>query len=627
MEDSISLIKKSHERCKSYGLKKEKVYPNKIVNNNEFYQLLTKNKQLIEISKAYSNMINATLRNGDFIIILTDNRGCILHIQGNEKVVKEFKKLNLIIGTYMNERSIGTNAMAVALKENKAVQITANEHYVNMFKSLTCSAAPIHDSQGNIIGILNLTGESCKKHEHTLGLVVFAVKAIENEFERIKINKILNETYNYMENIIENTDKGILIVDTYGNIKKLNELAVKILSEEKNSLIDYHIGEIVPDWYNVLEKLEKKDCISREIRFEYIGNSKIILKIKGVKLKKKVVGMLITMTIKKELFKKNNTGAFYNFEDIIGESIIINNIITNCKIIANSPSTVLIEGESGTGKEILAQAIHNYSNRKDKKFVAINCGAIPSNLIESELFGYEEGTFTGGKKGGKIGKFEMANGGTLFLDEIGEMPLALQVNLLRVLQEGRITRLGGEKEVLINVRIIAATNKDLREKIKKDEFREDLYYRLCVIPITLPPLRERKGDINKLIEYFLRIKSFKLNKVTPNLDENLLNKLINYSWPGNIRQLENCIENLVNLGGNMSFDLIEDEIKLNYKSDSPLECKNGCIIQSFNLDKVEKKVIIKALRANKYNISKSSNALGISRNTLYCKIKKYNIEM
>ena len=253
--------------------------------------------------------------------------------------------------------------------------------------------------------------------------------------------------------------------------------------------------------------------------------------------------------------KKKSTGAFFTFENIIGESEEIKSIIFNCKLISNSPSTVLIEGESGTGKEVLAQAIHNYSIRRDNRFIAINCGAIPKNIIESELFGYEEGAFTGGKKGGNIGKIELAHKGTLFLDEIGDMPYDMQIKLLRVLQEGRITRVGGNYEIPVDMRVIAATNKNLRAEVKKGRFREDLYYRLCVIPIRIPSLRDRRKDIGNLIDYFLEMKSIKLKKNIRELDEELLKQLLNYSWPGNIRELENTIENIVNLNGKLSLDI------------------------------------------------------------------------
>ncbi len=324
--------------------------------------------------------------------------------------------------------------------------------------------------------------------------------------------------------------------------------------------------------------------------------------------------------------KKKSTGAFFTFENIIGESEEIKSIISNCKLISDSPSTVLIEGDSGTGKEVLAQAIHNHSVRKDNRFIAINCGAIPKNIIESELFGYEEGAFTGGKKGGNLGKIELAHKGTLFLDEIGDMSYDMQIKLLRVLQEGRITRVGGNYEIPVDMRVIAATNKNLREEVKKGRFREDLYYRLCVIPIRIPSLKERREDIRELIDYFLEIKSIRLNKDIRKLDEGLLNQLLNHSWPGNIRELENTIENIVNLNGRMSLDIFKEEKEVEFclKEKCP-KYKSFKLEKEFNLAVIEEKTIIRALNFNNQNISKTAKALGISRNTLYLKMKKYKI--
>ncbi|MEG2291658.1 MAG: sigma 54-interacting transcriptional regulator [Clostridium sp.] len=521
MVDNSLLVRESHKRSKGYGVSKELVYSKKILKNDELARVLSSNSELIEISRPYIDMMFSSVHDKDFIIVLTDKEGGILNIKGDECIVSEFNKLNLRVGAYMDEKNIGTNAMGIAITEDKCVQITASEHYIESFRSLTCSAAPIHNIYGKIIGTLNLTGKSNMKHPHTLGLIAFGAKAIENDLDKCN-----------------------------NDIK----------------------------------------------------------------------------------------GAFCDFNDIIGKSAAISNVITNCKIISNSPSTVLIQGESGTGKEVLAQAIHNYSYRRKSKFVAINCGAIPANLIESELFGYEDGTFTGGKKGGKLGKVEIANGGTLFLDEIGEMPLEMQVNLLRVLQEGVITRLGGTEEVPVDIRVIAATNKNLKKQIEKGEFREDLYYRLCVIPIKIPPLRERTGDIEELIEYFLRKKSFKLSKPVPEIDEDLYRELINYNWPGNIRQLENYIENIVNLGGKLSFDLGDDnEIAKDIRGEINIKIQNRFnMIEKvneelnlseieLNLESIEAKTIEKAMKLNSSNMTKAANVLGISRNTLYHKVKKYNI--
>ena len=317
--------------------------------------------------------------------------------------------------------------------------------------------------------------------------------------------------------------------------------------------------------------------------------------------------------------KYTGRSATYTFDDIVGKSESILKVKEQAKNISSSPSTVLIQGESGTGKELIAQSIHNNSNRRNNCFVAINCGAIPKNLIESELFGYEEGAFTGAKRGGHPGKFELASGGTLFLDEIGEMPLDMQVNLLRVLQEGCITRLGGSKYINVDVRIIAATNKDLKKEVEKGTFREDLYYRISVIPIYVPPLRERNGDIEILIKHFLKAKAIKLGKPIPKIRYNLYDKLTNYTWPGNVREMENYMENIVNMDGNTSFRFGTEalEEKQISKRTNVLEY-NMC-----SLEEWEEKAIFNCIDKCNGNITKASKILGINRSTLYSKINKY----
>lgn len=327
----------------------------------------------------------------------------------------------------------------------------------------------------------------------------------------------------------------------------------------------------------------------------------------------------------------------YIFDDIIGESEQIKKVINECKAISDNSSTVLLLGESGSGKELLAQSIHNNSSRKDKPFVALNCGAIPLNLIESELFGYEAGAFTGSNKNGSIGKFELANEGTIFLDEIGDMPLEMQVTLLRVLQEGAITRIGGKKQIHVDVRVIAATNKDLKKEVKQNRFRKDLYYRLNVLPINVPPLKDRKGDIPILLEHFLKVKSKKLNKKVPKISSNLFNKMISYCWPGNIRELENFVENIVALEGNTTYhmDLEECHCLSHDNLGNPIEksSNNGaCNICNKNdnvitpLIVLEQEEIKKAIRICKGNMSHAAIKLGISRNSLYNKMKRYGIE-
>lgn len=326
---------------------------------------------------------------------------------------------------------------------------------------------------------------------------------------------------------------------------------------------------------------------------------------------------------RKSLEKLSNSQAIYTFDKIIGIDKNFTNTIEYAKKISNSKSTVLITGESGTGKEVFAQAIHNYSSRRDMHFIAVNCGAIPSNLIESELFGYEEGAFTGAKKGGNAGKFEIADGGSIFLDEIGEMPLEMQVRLLRVIEEGVISRIGSSKQITANFRIIAATNKDLKEEVSRGNFRKDLFYRLNVLPIYLPPLRNRKEDIPLLVDYYMNKISKKLSRNKVQIDKDLMKKFLQYQWPGNIRELQNIIELMINTE-NVPKDILQ-------------QCKSNIVVEKntievsmkledMKLENVEKNHIIKVLKSFSGNISLAANAMGIGRNTLYRKMKKYHIE-
>jgi transcriptional regulator with PAS, ATPase and Fis domain len=314
--------------------------------------------------------------------------------------------------------------------------------------------------------------------------------------------------------------------------------------------------------------------------------------------------------------------ARFTFSDIIAKSPVMRQLVDYAKIISDSPSTVLIEGESGTGKEVFAQSIHNASSRSRMNFVAINCAAIPDNLIESELFGYSDGAFTGAKKGGLPGKFELAHKGTLFLDEIGEMSTEMQAKLLRAIQEGAITRIGGNKNIKVDVRLIAASNKDLKHEIEKETFRLDLFYRLSVIPIKIPPLRERKEDLPSLMRLFLKAKSKKLNKPLPQIRYTLLQELLDYTWPGNIRELENYIEQLVNLSSDKSLQTYKHATQSPNIIPAPEKKVAGPPI---SLAQMEQLLIRETLDYYSNNISKTAQSLGISRNTLYQKLKRMGL--
>jgi PAS domain S-box-containing protein len=632
------IIKESHERCIEYGVEKERILPKKILTGNEVSENINNNKDLLRVAAPFMELLYNFVEDSGFFIILTDREGCILNLLGDKKVVKASEELNMVIGAYMDEKSIGTNAMGTAIKVDSPIQISATEHFITAYHRWTCSAAPIHNEKGEIIGTLNLTGSSELVHPHTLGLVAAAVKSIENQMKSESIQSRLTEAYSYLNTIMESMSIGIFAVDNRGSVKLINKNACDMLGFSEEQVIDKNINEAFGSFKEIVKAVESKKLIQDEEVALNKGakRERYNINLYPISTKKdETIGFVLTLREIQNVINLVNkyTGmrARYTFENIIGESSKIKKVIEYARHIADSPSTVLIQGESGTGKEVLAQAIHNESSRREYGFVAINCGAIPKNLIESELFGYDDGAFTGARKGGHPGKFELANGGTLFLDEIGEMPLDMQVNLLRVLQEGSVTRVGGEKCIPVDVRIVAATNKDLKKEIEKGTFRRDLYYRLSVIPLELPPLRERREDIVFLIEHFLELKASKLGKDTPELDTELYERFLDYDWPGNIRELENVIENIVNLGGKLSSavssrfdDAREDDevifkpvIKHSYNEEENYLC---------SLEELEKKAILACINKFRGNITHVAKTLGISRNTLYLKMKKYNIK-
>jgi two-component system response regulator AtoC len=317
----------------------------------------------------------------------------------------------------------------------------------------------------------------------------------------------------------------------------------------------------------------------------------------------------------------------YGFGNIIAESKLMHDIFGVVKQIADSRSTVLILGESGTGKELVSRAVHFNSNRKNHPFVTINCAAIPDTLIESELFGYERGAFTNALEK-KLGRFEIAHRGTLFLDEIGELSLATQAKILRFLEEREFTRVGGSKTIKVDVRLIAATNKDLPQLVKKNGFREDLYYRINVVPIVIPPLRDRREDIPVLVEHFRKKYNAENNKKVEGVTEEALEMMMNYEWPGNVRELENLIERVIALTPNRFIQVNELPIsiinvsKINGLKESILDGKVSLLTAE---EEFEKEIILDALNRTNYVQSHAADLLGISRRILKYKMDKLGL--
>ncbi|MCT4564463.1 MAG: sigma 54-interacting transcriptional regulator [Maledivibacter sp.] len=435
---------------------------------------------------------------------------------------------------------------------------------------------------GKVIDILNTTIDTKILLEIISFFDLDKKKLLGKLMERSSIKRVNNEGVSFviserfmLENIInvlfENLNEGVLIFDSVGQVTSSSNSAQLFLDKATHNILGKNITDIIPIKRDVILESEFVEKIIKINNIPLICN--VIPKITigsndyGLVILKKYNDAEMKMHLyKNELIDKGHKSK-YNLHDIIGSSYETEKAKNIAVRMAKSNSTVLITGENGTGKELFAHVIHNNSRRKKEQFVAVNCSAIPENLLESELFGYEGGAFTGAKKEGKRGLFEIANGGTLFLDEIGEIPLHLQNRLLRVLQEKQIMRIGGNTIVNIDVRIIAATNIDIKRQLKEGKFRKDLYYRLSVLPLNIPPLRDRGNDV---LEIFDRIISDNGEDLL--LDEEVRHYFTQYSWDGNIRELKNCIEYLINLGKEtISFNDLPDNMKNN---DDTLDSSN-----------------------------------------------------
>ncbi len=626
------VIADSWKRCRLKGLDPRSKRPIGTLNDKEIKVLLERNRHLIEVSWPILKMIGEMIRGSGFRVDLVDKDGYFLKIISDMEILEESKKLGSVIGANRSELTAGTNGIGIALSTGKPIQILGPEHYNIYHHNWTCSAAPIHDPSGNIIGAVNMSGNYRLFHKHTLGVAVGISNTIESSLVTEKKVYELSATNRFLKTIIESINDGLVILDKEGKITHLNSIAGGILGKEPPDAIGEPINKLIKTNFSLFDILNnRKGYLEKEITitpfgskesFQYLLTGKLVEDHEG-----KSQGI---MALFKEMRKVHRlvgdiigAKARFNFSDIIGSNEKLKRAVNLAKTASVSSCKILLQGENGTGKEIFAQAIHNNSNRRDKPFIAINCAAIPRDLVESELFGYEGGAFTGAKREGRPGKFELAEGGTLFLDEIESMPLESQPKLLRVVESNQLMRVGGNKIITTDVRIISSTNQDLLLAVKKGNFREDLLYRINTVTVDIPPLRERKDDITILAKYICDKIGRRINKNNIEIDKKVLEGLCEYNWPGNIRELENALESAIILSKNnkITIEVIPENIKP-FKSND-LDIKEDR--EANSLIDIEKEVIFKVLKEVKGNITKASRALGIDRSTLYRKIEKYKI--
>ncbi len=560
---------------------------------------------------------------------IVDDKGMILGATGRIRGQLLTKRTDIFINRYVLDKKIpfilespGKHRLCEPCMEKNECFYTAGIYYpINL--NDTCYGAisliSFDDQQKEILmanqsSFMDFIGKMAD---------LLAIKILE-----FSMMDRLSRTNEHLEAIVNSVTEGIISCDEDGIISFFNNTASELLGVSKKEVSGKHVSTFLPNSL-ISNCLSKKESLYEKKMVYTSSNGENITLISNATLVKsgdKIIGAVESFSEEEKLFRVayrlSNSVNTTPLEQIIGESNIMRKLKRDVIKIASGSSTVLITGESGTGKELFARAIHSASPRSKEPFVAINCSAIPDTLLESELFGYEKGAFTGANTLGKIGKFELANEGTIFLDEIGDMPLHLQAKLLRVIQERTIQRVGGNKDIRVNVRIIAATHQNLKEMTNKKQFREDLYYRLNVIPLFIPSLRERPEDILLTINYMQMKYANLLNKRIAGISEEALDILKNYKWPGNIRELENAIEYATNFCPDdniVHIDYLPDWLSSQDHEESPYKQQ---------LQKTEKQILQEAIQTMGNSLEakdRIANMLGISISTLYRKLRKYDL--
>lgn len=566
-----------------------------------------KNSFLLELASPQLSRMNQSIKESGMMALLVDPDGYVLSLSGNEKILNEAGKINFVEGVRWTEGEVGTNAIGTALKTGEAVMIQGTEHYSIASHKWSCSAMPILNEDGKILGVLDISCPVEYSHPSMLGMVAnlaytieqeMGVRSYKKELELIKHSIELAETY---------PDRFFIVC----NHKEMIVSASKLVRKK----IPQSIGMALADLLNHGYRIVKENLLLSKEDNRISGKCLFLSENHGHKTNR--------------LFPASMPSEVFDFKGESGISESFQNTLQKMKLVAPTEANVCIFGETGVGKELIAMAIHENGSRKNGPFITINCGAIPKDLMESELFGYVDGAFTGAKRQGHKGKFEQANGGTIFLDEIGEIPLAMQVALLRLLQERKIVPIGGTKSIPLDIRIITATHRNLEELVNDGSFRQDLYYRLNVYPIHVPSLRERIEDIPYLVNYLCLKNDWHIP-----LTEELLKRLKDYNWPGNIRELQNVLQRLTILLAEGPLDYIQvlnsmHSLPIARHDDIPSLKEGGkkCIKgnELTIREKIQRDLMLEALQRSRGNVTAAAKFMDIPRSTFYKRLHKYGL--
>jgi len=614
-------IEASHERSYRYNINKEERNPAQVaLTPSQLRERRLMNKDFLQVVTAHIDEFYDLISPDEFMIAMADAEGFILYMTGSDAIKTKFAERNCAPGFRWTERDVGTTATSLCLEIEMSVQLNDRDHYCKRAYGFTSSAAPIFNQSGTLMGVLIVSGSSRLVHPHTLIMITLAARSIENHLAILRRNREMALHIGFLDSVIEAAGTGLLTLDEEMRIWKTNRRGKQILKREdlegKPISVLGNLGLNLEDIRKNPRSWSHKECHLRHrgnhVHFIYSAQP-VISK------EQEVLGAVLAFeefnNIRKLADNIAGTKAYFTFENLIGSSHVFRSAVELAIRASESDSTILLQGETGTGKEIFAQAIHNASVRRNHSFVPINCGAIPGELLESELFGYVDGAFTGALKGGRPGKFELANNGTILLDEIGDMPHDMQVKLLRVLQTGEIHRIGASRALQTDARIIAATHINLANAVSQNRFRSDLFYRLNVLPIRIPPLRERGAeDIIKLATFFLT----RYRDQHARLTQKALKFLTSHDWPGNVRELENTIQRALHVCEGNVIDVVH--LSIFPVSGRRMEPRKG------TLQNMEREMITATLEQTSSNMAETAKLLGISRATLYRKVKQFGLQ-
>ncbi|HDX9650823.1 sigma-54-dependent Fis family transcriptional regulator [Bacillus wiedmannii] len=588
-------ISESWHRCKQANVNPHMNKGQKILSSNIFQDQKKKSEIFLDIAIPQIQNMRKTIDELQMMALLIDPDGYVLSLSGNQQTLKRAKHINFIEGVKWTEAAVGTNAIGTALQIEEAIMISGTEHYSVASHSWSCAAAPIHNDDGKLIGVLDFSCPIEFSHPYMLGMVTSIAHAIERECS-IRVH----------QNELHLIHRFLDVIDSDEQVVICNHRDVIVSASKK-------VRERVSNWSRM--KLEDliQNGLKPKLEVPVYSNDRMIGKCIYVKENKR--GNLFS------------TSPFINgitFPGVIGASNAFQHTLEEIKLVSPTDASVYVCGETGVGKEYVARAIHENSPRKNGPFIAVNCGSLPKELMESELFGYAEGAFTGARRQGYKGKFEQADGGTIFLDEIGEVPPEMQVALLRVLQERTVTPIGSSKEVPVNIRIITATHKDLLRLVEEGKFRQDLYYRLHVYPLYVPSLIERKEDIPYFIQHFCERKNW--NVVFP---KSICNQLSQHTWPGNIRELLNVLERIYILS--QGREICEKQISfllqtmMGNQHQLELQAENKTEHTLNFREKIQRDSMIEALEKTNGNVSLAAKLLDVPRSTFYKRMQKYKL--